>query len=86
MTEGRSQMRAIPTVDGISVMLIKGKWRARVSLADFPGWVQMYRGFRDREGGKFAQFYVQSVEAMEATAKKLGIVIADRPKPKGARK
>lgn len=79
------EMKAIPTIDQSAVVLIKGRWRARIAVADYPKWVNLYRGLRDRDGGRFARFYIQSVEAMEAAAKALGIAVPV-PKQAGAKK
>lgn len=78
-------MKAIPTKDQSAVILVKGRWRLRVPVAEYPTWVNLYRRLRDREGGRFARFYIQSVEAMEAAAKALGIAVPV-PKQAGAKK
>lgn len=81
-----SQFKAIPTLDKSAVIFASGDWRMRIAVADLPNWVRLYRGLRDRLNGKFAKFYVQPTEALEAAAKTLGIPVPDlRPKPKAVR-
>lgn len=59
--------------DGNTVIMVKDDWRQKVPASDLPKWISLYRGLRDREGGRFSAFYLQPVEALEALATKLGI-------------
>lgn len=74
--------KAIPTRDQASVILARGTWRHRIAAADLPGWIRLYRGLRDRENGKHYAVYLQPVEALEATAKAIGITVPKTQNPK----
>ena len=57
--------------DGNRIYLTRGTWSANISRGELPYWLNMYRGLRDRNGGKFAQHYAQPVFALEAVAQKI---------------
>lgn len=80
---GLATFKAIPLLDKSAVVFAGSRFRATIPVADLPSWVALYRRLRDREGGKFARFYVQQAEALESAAKTLGIPVPDlRAKPK----
>jgi hypothetical protein len=79
-------MRAIVTTDRASVIMSKGLWRTTIPAANIAVWVSLYRNLRDRNGGRFAEFYTQSVEALEAAAAKLGNVVAEPKTKTGGKK
>lgn len=79
--------KAIPTKDHSTVILARGPWRIRIAAADLPRWIHLYRGLRDRDGGKHSRVYLQPVEALEAAAKAICIPIPNTETQKiGSRK
>jgi hypothetical protein len=78
--------KAIPINGGAGVTMRRGAWRQDIKATDLPSWVALYRGLRDRAGGRFAAFYAQPVEALEAAATRLGLKLPELPKAKGGKR
>lgn len=70
---------------GAAFVMVKGDWRLKQQIEKLPGFIILYRGLRDRDGGRFAQHYTQPTEALEALAVKAGIPLPPAQK-KGAKK
>lgn len=66
---------------GTAFIVVKGAWRTVQPIDKLPGFVRLYRGLRDRNGGKYAHVYAQPTEALEALAAKAGLRVADTPGP-----
>ncbi|MGP3699226.1 hypothetical protein [Rhodobacter sp. NSM] len=54
------------SVEAGSFTMSRGTWSASAPLACLPGWITLYRGLRDRSGGRFRRFYERDVQALEA--------------------
>lgn len=66
-------MKVAASPDGKTILMVRDDWRQKVPASELPKWITLYRGLRDREGGRFSAFYLQPVEALETLATKLGI-------------
>ena len=53
------------------IILRQGPWGCEITLAEYPRLLAMYRALRDRQHGRFAKFYSQPVQALEAIAAKV---------------
>ncbi len=53
------------------IILRQGPWGHEITVSDYPRWLAMYRALRDRDKGRFARFYAQPVQALEAIAGKV---------------
>ena len=62
--------------DGDRIYLTRDAWSVNISNGELPKLLNMYRGLRDRSGGKFAQHYAQPVAALEAVALDIAIEAA----------
>lgn len=76
-------MKAAASPDGDTIIMVRGPWRQKVPAADLAKWITLYRGLRDREGGRFARFYAQPIEVLEALATRLGIKLPPIASAKG---
>jgi hypothetical protein len=57
--------------NGDRIYMTRGTWSASIASGELPDWLKMYRGLRDRSGGKFAQHYTQPVAALEAATREV---------------
>lgn len=75
-------LRAIPTRDRASVLLVKGAWRSTIPVAALPGYIRLYTELRDRkaprdakgrvtEPGPYHGFYADDLDALKAAKAKL---------------
>lgn len=49
----------------------RGTWSASAPLACMPGGITLYRGLRDRGGGRWRPFYEADLAALEAAQKEV---------------
>ena len=66
-----NQFQCEIAADMAHVAMRHGAWSHTITLADYPRWLAMYRALRDRQQGRFAKFYAQPVQALEAIAAKV---------------
>lgn len=56
------------SLSGIADM---GGWSATFPVEDLQKHLEFYRGLRDRQGGRFARFFVRTVDGLEAIEREL---------------
>lgn len=61
-------LQATLSPDGAEVRLRQGAWSASFPVAHLGRWIALYRGLRDRKGGRYGWIYAGDVEALEAVA------------------
>ena len=61
---------AVVTARG-RIIMRQGAWGHEIAVADYPRWLAFFRALRDRDKGRYARFYAQTVEALEAIAAKV---------------
>ena len=73
-------LKAFPTRDKQHVVMVRGSWRQRISAADLPRWISLYRRLWSRTAkghgdsktpGPWASFYAQPLEALESLLKQM---------------
>lgn len=53
------------SADASTLTMAKGTWSHTIPTDDLPAWIKLYEELRDREKGKFAQFFEADVAALE---------------------
>lgn len=71
----RPIMRCAISMDGKVVTIIMGDWRTRIPSEKLADMIILYRGLRDRLGGRYAAIYAQPTEALETLAKRIGMIV-----------
>lgn len=71
---------------GAAFVMVKGDWRLKQPIEKLTGFIRLYRGLRDRDGGKYAVHYTQPTEALEALAVKAGVTLPRVEAKKGSKK
>lgn len=70
MTAPLAPFRCAVTAAGQLVMR-SDRWRMVVPVSEYGMWLKFYRRMRDRQNGRFARFYAQPVQALEAIESKV---------------
>lgn len=72
--------KAFLTKDRVAVVMVRGSWRQRISAADLPRWISLYRRLWSRTAkghgdsktpGLWASFYAQPIETLENLLKQM---------------
>lgn len=64
-------MKATLANDDTEVRLVGQAWRETFPVRALGGRIALYRGLRDRQGGKYRKTYAETVEALEAVQRQI---------------
>jgi hypothetical protein len=64
--------RCVLLADGESFAIRRGDWGQTLPTPQLDAQIALYEALRDREGGKYAKFYSQTVQALQNLKKRIG--------------
>jgi hypothetical protein len=71
MNADRTQAEAEIAPGRAAVRLRKGGWAGTIPAENLDAWIEFYRRLRDRKGGRYAEFYDDTVRVLEAAKHQL---------------
>jgi hypothetical protein len=71
MSAGRELAEATLMPGRAAGRLRKGRWAGTIPADNLDAWIAFYRRLRDRKDGRYAAFYADTVEVLEAAKRDL---------------
>lgn len=86
MTDERTVVRALLSVDGREFTLRVGRWRGTYPVDDLSAWIKLYQGLRDRTsktfgGQPYKPNYAETVEVLEKLRERIRDATHAAPAP-----